>query len=253
MSEDVILYLVEGKKEVSVTTQIRVINLISDFEILPSGRNIVYGTTIYGLFKEVQKYLDEGIDFDLFPILTEIAKKQGSSVLDNLTRHDISEIYLIFDYDPHATNFSEEKIRAMCEIFNDEYTTGKLFINYPMIEVFRHCYKLTKVEQDFISLISPFPKAGLAEYKNHVSALLPEIKDMDCQLTIKKVILNTIIKSNFLITENLIYPENNESIPQNSLLEKQLAYGDNFHLLSGIPLFIHYYHRHEVLYNSLTN
>lgn len=247
MSQDVILFLVEGDKEISVTNQISELNQTDSLKLLPKGKNIVYGTTIYGLYKEIKEYLDDELDFDLFPILMEITKRKKNSVLDGLTKHDISQVYLLFDYDPHATNFSEEKIKTMCEIFNNEYTIGKLFINYPMIEVFRHCYKLTKAEQSFLEVTCPVPKLELKNYKKYVSNLLPDFTKIDCNRTIKKVIIETIIKSNFLVNQNMSYPEDKSLLAQFNILEKQLSFGENFHLLSGIPLFIHYYHRHEVL------
>jgi hypothetical protein len=256
MSGGVILYLVEGKKERSVTNQISSLNKISEFEILPSGTSIVYGTSIYGLFQEVQKYLEDKIEFDLFPILNGLSRRSENNDIKDiatLSRNDISEIYLIFDYDPHVTNFSQDKIKVMCDVFNDEQTIGKLFINYPMIEVFRHCYKLIKAEKLIFEQTCPLPIKQLTRYKNHVSSIYPEIKTMECPVTLKKVIRDTIIKSNFLLNEELTYPESKFSIKQGLLLEKQLFYCENFHLLSGIPLLIHYYHRHEELKEILLN
>lgn len=55
MSTDIILYLVEGQKEVSVTNQlIQTFNDNNNFKILPNGRHIIYSTTIYGLYKEIR-------------------------------------------------------------------------------------------------------------------------------------------------------------------------------------------------------
>ncbi len=251
MSTGIILYLVEGKKERTVNEQIRYLNQINNFEVLPSGPTIVYGTTIYGLFKEVEEYLADNIDFDLFPILTTLEARKENTNIEHINKNDISEIYLIFDYDPHASNFSKEKIRKMCEIFNDEYTIGKLFINYPMIEVFRHCYKLTKSNISFTEAVYPLSKQHLLTYKNHVSSIYPEIQNMDCSNTLKKVIKDSILKSNLLINSEHKYPDNKSSIQQQYLLEKQLSYEESFHLLSGIPLLIHHYHRDEILINFL--
>lgn len=253
MSSGIILYLVEGKKERNLNEEIRGLNDIDEFELLPSGPTVVFGTTIYGLFREVEKYLEDDLEFDLFPILSTLESRSENSNLEKFSKHDISEIYLIFDYDPHATNFSEEKVRKMCEIFNDEYTTGKLFINYPMIEVFRHCYKLTKSNMSFLEEVCTLPKSELKNYKKHVSSIYPEIKNMDCSDTLKKVIEHSILKSNYLVNSEHIYPEDKSKLDQQALLEKQLSYAENFHLLSGIPLLIYYYHRDQVLKEYLSN
>lgn len=252
MSSGVILYLVEGKKERSVNEQIRYLNSINDVEILPAGHTIVYGTSIYGLFKEVEKFIEEDEEFDIFNILKSTEQRPENNNLSSISKGDVSEIYLIFDYDPHVGNFAEEKIKKMSEIFNDEFSTGKLFINYPMIEVFRHCYKMAKLDIPFINQTCPIKISKLSQYKKYVSALNPEIKTMDCSITLKKVFRETIFKSNFLINSEYCYPSNKNNINQKLILEKQLSLVENYELLSGIPLLIHYYHRDEFLTEYLS-
>lgn len=68
----------------------------------------------------------------------------------------------------------------------------------------------------------------------------------------KIVILNTILKANNLLNNQLIYPSNNTDITQKDLLEYQLIQNEKFHLLSGIPLLILQYHRYENLKSFLT-
>jgi len=45
---------------------------------------------------------------------------------------------LIFDFDPHAPDFSPEKIQRMAEYFVESSDMGKLYLNYPMVEAFYH-------------------------------------------------------------------------------------------------------------------
>ncbi|MCE6237764.1 hypothetical protein [Acinetobacter pittii] len=247
MSSGIILYLVEGKQERSLNSQVRSLSNLNGIEILPDGYTIVYGTCIYGLFKEVEKFIDEDEDFDLFNILKGLEKRHENQNLPEISKHDISEIYLIFDYDPHVGNFNEDKIKKMCEIFNDEYSTGKLFINYPMIEVFRHCYKMAKLDIPFINTTCPLAIVDLVNYKKYVSDFQPDIIHIDCTTTIKKVLKETILKSNLLINSQYSYPEDKSSINQKEILDKQISLIEDFHLLSGIPLLIHHYHRDEFL------
>lgn len=249
MSTGTILYLVEGKNERSINQQIRSIN---SPDILPPGHTIVYGTTIYGLFREVEKFIISGEQFDLFNILIGLENRIENKSLEKITKHDVSEIYLIFDYDPHATNFSEEKIKKMCDIFNDELSIGKLFINYPMIEVFRHCYKLANLDIPFIDTRCPLPKAELHTYKKYVSAFKPEVQNINCNDTIKKVFKQTIFKSNNMLHSEYKYPEKKSFINQKSILDKQISFVEEFQLLSGIPLLIHHYHRDEFLKEYLS-
>lgn len=57
---------------------------------------------------------------------------------EKLTMGGFDEVYLIFDYDFHAPQYSFEKILEMAEFFDNETENGKLYINYPMMESFKH-------------------------------------------------------------------------------------------------------------------
>jgi hypothetical protein len=252
MSTGTILYLVEGKQERSINEQIRSLTSIGDEEILPSGTTVVYGTCIYGLFKKVEEYISTGEEFDLFHLLQEIKERTENQKLEEINKNDISEIYLIFDYDPHVSNFDEKKIQKMCEIFNDEYSFGKLFINYPMIEVFRHCYKLVKSGCSFLDERSPLSKSELTEYKKFVSQFEPTVKHIDCCDTLRRVFKETIFKSNNLVNSQYNYPTTKDLISQKNILEIQISLLEEFHLLSGIPLLIHHYHRDDFLKKYLS-
>lgn len=102
----------------------------------------IYGTNIYQLYNDIVKeygeqWVEEDDDIDL-PFV--ISKKQYP---DNLRyKEDFTNIVLVFDYERHDTNFSEEKILGMQERFADIADMGKLYINYPMIESYRHLCRL---------------------------------------------------------------------------------------------------------------
>lgn len=57
-----------------------------------------------------------------------------------LYSRDFKNIFLIFDYERQDTNFSEENLNKVQSCFCDASNMGKLFINYPMIESYQHCY-----------------------------------------------------------------------------------------------------------------
>ena len=102
----------------------------------------IYGTNIYQLYNDIVKEYGEGWaegneDIDL-PFV--ISKKQYP---DNLRyKEDFTNIILVFDYERHDTNFSEEKILGMQRCFVDAADMGRLYINYPMIESYRHLCQL---------------------------------------------------------------------------------------------------------------
>jgi len=49
-----------------------------------------------------------------------------------------TDIYLIFDFDPQDPDADFDMLRKMLMFFNDSTSKGKLYINYPMMQSFRH-------------------------------------------------------------------------------------------------------------------
>lgn len=102
----------------------------------------VYGTNIYQLYNDIvkeygEKWGEENEDIDL-PFV--ISKKQYPGKLRY--KEDFTNIILVFDYERHDTNFSEEKILEMQRCFVDAADMGRLYINYPMIESYQHLCQL---------------------------------------------------------------------------------------------------------------
>ena len=107
---------------------------------LPAGKNI------YMLWKELKK---DSYQTDIVEILRE-TNFNARQILDGLSRDDIDEIYLFFDFDRHQDNLSatmdaspDEVIKEMLDIFDNETELGKLYINYPMIESIRDFSNIT--------------------------------------------------------------------------------------------------------------
>lgn len=102
----------------------------------------VYRTNIYMLYNDIveeygPEWEKENEDIDL-PFV--ISKKQNPDMLRY--KRDFINIIIIFDYERHDVNFSEEKILEMQKYFIDAADMGKLYINYPMIESYQHLQSL---------------------------------------------------------------------------------------------------------------
>lgn len=95
----------------------------------------IYGTNIYMLYEEIVKEYGEGWcedDIDL-PLLISTQKGELKRY-----KNDFTNIFLVFDYERHDPNFSEQKIQELQAYFADATDSGKLYINYPMIESYQH-------------------------------------------------------------------------------------------------------------------
>lgn len=96
----------------------------------------IYGTNIYMLYDDIIKEYGERWVEDEIDLPFVISKKQALG--DVRYKEDFVNIILVFDYERHDPNFSEQKILEMQDYFDDAADTGRLYINYPMIESYQH-------------------------------------------------------------------------------------------------------------------
>lgn len=130
---DKILFICEGEE-----TERKFCNLIIDRYFIDNKKPkeyVAFGANIYSLYDEMSK----NRDLDIIELIREKAKlKKDMATYEKLTMGGFDEVYLIFDYDFHAPQYSFEKILEMAEFFDNETENGKLYINYPMMESFKH-------------------------------------------------------------------------------------------------------------------
>ena len=130
---DKILFICEGEE-----TERKFCNLIIDRYFIDNKKPkeyVAFGANIYSLYDEMSK----DRDLDIIELIREKAKlKKDMATYEKLTMGGFDEVYLIFDYDFHAPQYSFEKILEMAEFFDNETENGKLYINYPMMESFKH-------------------------------------------------------------------------------------------------------------------
>ena len=94
-----------------------------------------FGNNIYDLYNELQEYDGDG---DIVALMRERLADRGDATLDGIRNSDISETFLFFDYDFQNSQLSLDEINRRVE----EMLTGKLYINYPMIESIRYTKEL---------------------------------------------------------------------------------------------------------------
>ncbi|MEH7112246.1 hypothetical protein V7124_07665 [Neobacillus niacini] len=160
MSKELIAIISEGEKtEKQIIENIKK-NFFSDdqeIEFLP------FRTNIYGLWDVLKK--DE-FETDIIEVLKERESDIAEKFKD-LSKNDISQIFLFFDYDGHAKKNEDDAddiVAEMIEIFNNETELGKIYISYPMVESLKH---LKKNELDYKQ--NCVPAKENIRYKNIVS------------------------------------------------------------------------------------
>lgn len=136
-----ILLLVEGESaEVKLFEQI--LKCFPEIEIYPNNI-LVYKTNLWTLNTDLEKafgddwHTQEEIDFLDFLKSSNRVKKQ----IENLDNAKITDIFLVFDYERQEPKFNAKQLEKMLDFFNNSTENGQLYINYPMVESYKHLQK----------------------------------------------------------------------------------------------------------------
>lgn len=130
---ETILFVFEGEK-----TEKNILNSLKKYYLNDNADMhicVTFNTDIYQLFREIKD--DE---FDEYLDVVEVLRTRdcNKNDLENITRENVSQVFLFFDYDGHANQASDDKIIELLEHFNEETENGKLYISYPMVEALKH-------------------------------------------------------------------------------------------------------------------
>lgn len=126
-----ILLIVEGK----LTEKRLFEKLFAEYGLMLEYEPYAYETNIHDLYSRM---LDHDPNLEAVDLLGTLKEKERDSEKRALLDVDYSDILLVFDYDPHDNRFSPETLARMVAYFCESTDQGKLFVNYPMIESFKH-------------------------------------------------------------------------------------------------------------------
>lgn len=159
--ETKILVVVEGERfDVALIEKLlRIYSLDLDYDIVP------YCTDIYALYGAM--FADN--EPDAYSLVQVLKEKEPDALRKRIFDENYSDRLLIFDLDPQSTSFTAEKIRRMAEHFVESTDMGKLYINYPMVEAFRHMKSIP--DCCFDSYYATLAELAAGEYKTRVNSL----------------------------------------------------------------------------------
>lgn len=184
-----------------------------------------YNTNIHILANHIETDypdFDDGFT-DILGILKDYESNPEKSTILN---QQYTDIFLIFDFDPqdHVTNF--KMIRRILEYYTDSTDQGKLFINYPMMQSYKHFQHLpddnfknvvVKVEEckkykKQIGEISNYTNIETYDYITFISLAVHHLRKANYIL--QGIYDELTLEDYFNITSNLVYDK------QISLLQK---------------------------------
>ena len=99
-----------------------------------------YNTTIHTLVSSLfdkSGHIDEDLDIKL--TLRENEKDEEKR---KILSQKYTEIFLIFDFEPQHNKLKFKEVKQLLNIFNDSTDKGKLYINYPMMQSYKHINKM---------------------------------------------------------------------------------------------------------------
>ena len=125
-----ILLIVEGPHDEKVLME----KIFDRFDRGISYSVLPYRTNIHALMRSLfRDGLDEDVDI--------VRLLKSSDIPDDrrLGRDEtFTDVYLVFDFDPHDPQIDIPMLRDMLRFFDDPTDRGKLFLNYPMMQSYRH-------------------------------------------------------------------------------------------------------------------
>ena len=186
-----ILLIVEGADdEVNLFKQI--IRFFPEIRLKPDNV-LVYNTNLWVLNEDLSKEFgsdwcaSDEIDFRLF-LESRFPEIKGKKITDT---------FLVFDYERQDHRFDAVQLIKMCEFFNDSVENGQLYINYPMVEAYRHLNKKPLPDDDYkdrkcnVSKIKKYKKTVGAETKFH------DYRKLD-RKTIQEIMVHNLKKSSYI-------------------------------------------------------
>ncbi len=216
-----ILVIVEGAK-----TDVRLMeHLLNVYGIDEKHMIVSYNTNIYSLYNEMFKEVDpENID-----ILQLMKEHENDPTKKEIFDAYYSDILLIFDFDPHDSQFSMDKISKMMNFFVESSDMGKLYINYPMVEAFYHMKSIPDEDYDSYRVLmdelkkKTYKKRVNYENRNHDYSKFA-VNKTECDIVIRQNIYKSWklcgVQRSFSYMDTEL-PDSNE-ILQNQLLKMKL-------------------------------
>ena len=241
-----ILILTEGKDPDKKLIE----HIVKEFQIKGEVIWAKIGT-IYAFYKDIKEKYDENMD-----VIRYIKYKYSDKLSKEFKASEISYVYLFFDYDLHSKLNDEyennakinkvmNEISEINSFFENETENGKLYLSFPMIEVYNK-----PIGCNYIYEKNNFEEK-LENFKDFKKKIKNEIGNMG-MITIKsqykKVIKFYIDNSESILEMKFKDVEKNKILKfQNELLKKE----NKVKIYPSIPIFLNEYYKIEKLQEKL--
>ena len=266
-----ILFIFEGKDDKTYFESIKRLFFPEKSETFVC----TYNSNIYSLYTKLKEHdaLHGMLEVNTVSVFKEILLERGDETLKDIREDEVSEIYLFFDYDfQEKARTLEENNKRLCELldyFTDETGTGKLYINYPMVESLRYTkqlpdndywqYKVTRQrcqEENFKHQVHEFSFYGAnLEYiiltiKPNDDEAKKQEKTDSAKQNWRHLIVMNVSKSNYICNDKNEIPDetdNQKGIFDNQLSKYVETEDCKVAILNAFPIFLFDYFGKKVL------
>ena len=228
-----------------------------------------YNSNIYSLYSKLKEHdaLHGMLEVNTVSVFNEILLERGDDTLKDIREDEVSEIYLFFDYDfqedSRTLEENNNRLSEMLEYFTDETASGKLYINYPMVESLRytkelpdnHYWEYTVTRQRCLEESFKHQVHEFSFYGANLEYIILTIKPADDESKIKMkidtakknwqhLIVMNISKSNYICNNKNEISDNVDN--QKEIFDNQLSkYVDTedckVAILHAFPIFLFEY------------
>jgi len=164
-----------------------------------------YTTTIHTLAKLIfnkKGEIDEELD------IKKVLKEQEYDLIKRtILEKDYTDIILVFDFEPHCDSPEFEKVGKMLEYFNDSADMGKLYINYPMMQSYKHIKMLpdNEFKNRIVETIDASNYKEIVEKESHFKKL----KDYNFPVCMQ-IIGHHLMKANHILNNKFVMMNKDE-------------------------------------------
>lgn len=167
-----------------------------------------YNTNVHVL---AQCLYEDYPDFDTteIEIKSVLAVKEKDLLRKKILLDTYTDVYLIFDFDPQHNDPHFDLVKRMLKYFNDPTDHGKLYINYPMMQSYKHFSKLP--DPSFVERSFNFTNVNVSSYKELVGkeSGYTDLKKYDYKI-FYSLAVHHLKKLNYILKQRFTVPAENE-------------------------------------------
>ena len=116
-------------------------SICKDLGMTESNRNFYsYKTSLHSFVRLLLP--NNKTQLDDIDLLLTLKSQESDAKQQRILSQSYTDVYIIFDLDPQDSNTNFAKLRRLMDFYTDSSNQGRLYINYPMMQSYKHLKSL---------------------------------------------------------------------------------------------------------------